>query len=46
MTSTLDVEYIYITLPDGYDVPMKGKVPVFFQKYLLNLQRKYILILS
>ncbi len=32
MTSTSDAEYIYITLPDGYDVPMKGKVPVFFQK--------------
>ena len=46
MTSTSDAEYNYITLPDGYDVPMKGKVPVSFKKCLLNLQRKYILILS
>ena len=32
MISTSAVEYIYITLPDGYEVPMQDKVPAFFQK--------------
>lgn len=32
MLSHSDVEYIYITLPDKYDVPMENKVPKFFQK--------------
>ena len=32
ISSTSNAEYIYITLPDGYNIPMKGKVPAFFQK--------------
>lgn len=32
MLSTSAAKYIYITLPDGYDVPMKDKVPAFFRK--------------
>ncbi|WP_071145495.1 calcineurin-like phosphoesterase C-terminal domain-containing protein [Bacteroides ihuae] len=40
MLSTSAVEYIYITLPDKYDVPMKDKVPVFFQKVPAKFSKK------
>ena len=40
MTSTSEVEYIYITLPDGFEVPMKDKVPAFFQKVPAKTSKK------
>ena len=36
LTAVPTAEYIYITLPDGYNVPMKNKVPNFFHKIPKN----------
>lgn len=40
MLSTSAAEYIYITLPDGYEIPMKDKVPAFYQKVPVTTAKK------
>lgn len=41
MSSAEDAKYVYITLPDGYDVPMDGGVPVLYADIKPDAKGRY-----